>query len=543
MAIYRTRSIPEYLQVLWRRKLLIFLMASVMLISTLLVIAGIPNVYESRALVVISGQQTDDRQERERNGAHIASMTEQLTSRSTLETFVARHNLYGAATDSDTAIEQMRKDFKFETKLRTDIYPRTPQSFTIAYRHTDPATAQAVVKDFASLFEEADTAIHRQRGMEAEAVDLEIAALERQLQSPAQTAPAAAPVQARTGRSVVMKAPRPVTAKAESGKAESGSLQAMNDKQYALEQQIAEQRRQIAEQIKADKAAGPANSARGSNSHGVLLVRKAELEAQIKEYAAQYTDKNPKVIQAQTQLAEINRQIAELTSSRADAPAVESRELRALQRELVKLETDLEITRREIDRKTQAAGQSSESDKPRSTIVASTRAAAAQVAPAQSGPVASALNQQIEFDRLRKQYNALLDRRELLKTQLDRSNAGAQLFKVVDSPSLPQAAVAPKRFTLNLIALGLSLVFGLLVAIAIEAPRMFAVQNARDVEFYLGRPVVALIPEILTTSERGRRRRLRLAGGVGLLVLAAVLIPLLFLFINNLRIFQVLASR
>jgi hypothetical protein len=178
----------------------------------------------------------------------------------------------------------MRKDFKFETKLRTDIYPRTPQSFTIAYRHTDPATAQAVVKDFASLFEEADSAIHRQRGMEAEAVDLEIAELERQLHSPAQAATvAAAPVQQRAARSIVVRPPRPVTAKAE-----GGSLQAMNDKQYALEQQIAEQRRQIAEQIKADKAAGPANSARGSNSHGVLLVRKAELEAQVKEYGAVY---------------------------------------------------------------------------------------------------------------------------------------------------------------------------------------------------------------------------------------------------------------
>jgi hypothetical protein len=209
-----------------------------------------------------------------------------------------------------------------------------------------------------------------------------------------------------------------------------------------------------------------------------------------------------------------------------------------LQRELVKMEIELELTRREIDRKTRAQGQPSEPDRQRTTVVAAARAASAQAA-----PTTPALNQQIEFDRLRKQYNSLLDRREMLKTQLDRANAGTQLFKVVDSPSLPQAPVAPKRLTLNLIAIGISLIFGLLVAIAIEAPKLFAVRNTRDVEFYLGRPVVALIPEILTPNERGRRRRLRLAGGVGLLMLAAVLVPLLFFFINNLRIFQVLASR
>src|SRR5439155_12490893 len=89
------------------------------------------------------------------------------------------------------------------------------------------------------------------------------------------------------------------------------SMDALNDKQYALEQQIAEQNKQILIQRgnveSAQSVPGPQDAA-----YGALLVRKTELDAQLLEYASQYTDKNLKVIQAKTQLLEINRQITAL---------------------------------------------------------------------------------------------------------------------------------------------------------------------------------------------------------------------------------------
>ena len=56
MEILRPRGLFEYLEILWRKKLLIFLVAASVSIATLLIIRRIPNLYESRSLIVISNQ-------------------------------------------------------------------------------------------------------------------------------------------------------------------------------------------------------------------------------------------------------------------------------------------------------------------------------------------------------------------------------------------------------------------------------------------------------------------------------------------------------
>ena len=49
MGIMRPRGLFEYLGILWRKKLLIILVAASVLIATLQIIRRIPNVYESHA--------------------------------------------------------------------------------------------------------------------------------------------------------------------------------------------------------------------------------------------------------------------------------------------------------------------------------------------------------------------------------------------------------------------------------------------------------------------------------------------------------------
>ena len=93
MASLRPRSIAEYAQILWRRKWLIFLIGATMLVSTFLVIADIPNVYESRASIVVAGRQED----RYAIAARVAAITEGMVSRSFLDDIVQRHGLAGPA--------------------------------------------------------------------------------------------------------------------------------------------------------------------------------------------------------------------------------------------------------------------------------------------------------------------------------------------------------------------------------------------------------------------------------------------------------------
>jgi hypothetical protein len=80
-----------------------------------------------------------------------------------------------------------------------------------------------------------------------------------------------------------------------------------------------------------------------------LLLRKTELAAQLREFAPQYTEKNPKVLQAKTQLSEIDRQLAALGEK--NPMGLAAYETLTLERELVRLQTELELARRESGRK------------------------------------------------------------------------------------------------------------------------------------------------------------------------------------------------
>ena len=95
------------------------------------------------------------------------------------------------------------------------------------------------------------------------------------------------------------------------------------------------------------------------------------------------------------------------------------------------------------------------------------------------------------------------------------------MFQVIDAPLAQPAPVGPNRLLLRLIGLGIALALGLLVASAREFPRLFLIHNDRDVEYYLGTPVLALIPETLTPFERSRRRRLWGLRWLGLALLSA----------------------
>ena len=494
-----------------------------MLISTYIVIARIPDLYQSSASVVVAGKQED----RQVIASRVATITERINSRSFLEPLIQRHGLYPENTQRgaiEAAVGRMRRDIKVSTKYRGD----NPEMLTITFRHTNPAIAKEVATDLVSTFEKMNQAVEQQAQEQTNSVNSELAAIEGRLNQLAQQR-AVSSIRSRAS-SYAQSAFS--TIRAQRAAAES-SIETLTDKQYALEQQIAEQKRQIAEQEKLVKAA-PRDTRSGS-SYGVLLVRKAELEAQLKDYQSQYTDKNPKVQQTQTQIAEINRQIAQLTSTGdqngAAADSGEARELRSLQRDLARMQTELAITQRELDRKKQT--------------IASTPNVGPAVAsaPASEAPITNIAGE-TDQQRLRDRYQALLRQQDGLdRARLTAAGLEPGVFQIIDMPAEPQTPSAPDRLKLQLIALAASLALALIVVAAAEFPRLYAVRDNLDVDYYLGAPVIALIPESLTPAERGRSRRVLLTRRVGLLLLAAVLVPGLVFLLNQLRIIQIFADR
>jgi uncharacterized protein involved in exopolysaccharide biosynthesis len=530
MEILRPRGLSEYLGILWRKKLLILLVAASVSIAAFLIIRRIPNVYESHALIVISNQGNGNN-DPSLSSPPLGALTQQMISQGNLTEIVRRYDLYhqtpGVAPDPGAAVERLRKTIKTDIKMR-NYYPDAPESLTISYRYTDPVIAQRVVADLISIFDQTNAAIRRQAATELERFHAQVAEIETQLQ---ELAPQRDLALLRSGSlnnaASAVRAQRLATA---------DSIGALGDKEFMLIRQIDEQKRQIAEQEKLISSAAPASRLATNSAYGVLIARRAEVEGQIKDLARSATEKNPKMIQARSQLAAINQEVARLeaasgaTGGAAANPALpEARELRAMRRELQRLETELDVARRDIDRKT--VGLNELPKEPPNAGLAETASTLR-------------LNEaKVEYDRLMGRYNWLMDRQDSLQKLFGHDGRKREVFQVVDAPLARPAPVAPNRLLLKLIGLGIALALGLLIASAREIPRLFLIQNDRDVEYYLGIPVLAVIPESLTPVQRRRRRVLFGLRWVGVAALLGAMIPVFVTVLDRIQIFQILANR
>jgi uncharacterized protein involved in exopolysaccharide biosynthesis len=529
MEILRPRGLFEYLGILWRKKLLIILVAASVLFATLQIIRRIPSVYESHALIAISnqGNGNDDRLP---SSPPLTALTQRMTSQGNLTEIVRRYDLYrqppGVVFDPGVAVERLRKAIKIEIKMR-NYYPDAPESLTVSYRYTDPAVAQRVVADLISIFDQTNATIRRQAAAELERFHAQVAEIETQLQ---ELTPQRDMALLRSGS--INNNPSVVRAQR---LAAADSIGSLGDREFMLARQIDEQKRQIAEQEKLVSSVAPASRLASNNAYGILLARRAEVEGQIKDLARSATEKNPKMIQAKSQLVSINQEIARLeaasgasSGAAGNSASPEALELRAMRRELQRLETELEVTRRDLSRKTEGLKElpkeQANADKETASTIRLNEAKA-------------------EYDRLMGRYNWLMDKQETLRKLSGDDGRSGETFQVIDAPIARTAPVGPNRLMLKLIGAGIALALGLLIASAWEIPRLFLIHNDRDVEYYLGTPVLAMIPETLTQSQRGRRRVLWGLRWMGLALLLGAMIPALVIVLDRAQVFQILASR
>jgi uncharacterized protein involved in exopolysaccharide biosynthesis len=507
MNLIRPRTLLEYTGPFWRRKRLLLLIVTVFLLSALAAINRVPDVYQSEALIVIAGEQSEEA--RQAGVARINTITQQMLSRTNLLPLIRRYGLYGAESDPDVAIEHMRRSIQVDVRRR-GYYPEIPEAVAVTYRSVNPEIARAVLTDLISIFEKSNDDLRRQAAEEKSRVNEKLSEVEGQIRK-----------LGRGGRGT-----REVTdqnyVRARQLEINS-SVAAYGDRQFALQRQMEDLQKQIEEQQRLARMATTGNGSAGS-----LLVRKAELEAQLRDYKTQYTDKNPKVIQSRTQLEEINKQIAQLNNSQGDglANSPEARELRSLQRELRRAETEMEVTRREMERRRQSASTAA-IGAPRITV----------------GPPAASFSSGAETGFLFSRYSSLIEKQDYIQRLEGASGLAPAPFQIVDTPDLPQLPVGPNRIKLYLIAIIMALGLALLALAAIEAPRLRLLNDNRDIAYSVGAPVVALIPEALTPDERGRARRVRLIRRGAVLLAVGLFVPTLVLALHGLKFFEFLAFR
>jgi uncharacterized protein involved in exopolysaccharide biosynthesis len=497
----RPRTLADYVSSIKRRKLLISVTTLVVVVAAAIAIKRLPNVYEPSTFILVdvpnseimADHPTNDLQHR------LATVRQQITSRTRLQTLIDKHGLYQemATQPEDSVINRMRAEIDVDV---TSSRPDATEAFTISYRARDPETARAVTHDLAGqLIEDNVQGLESQASGESDvlrqrAVELSAELHQLEMKSPwlinlKEDSPGV-PTQAVGGRS----GPAP-----EVVRTQTITVGNIKDQQYKIEQQIADLDRRIAEQQRIVDHQKKSPVLRDNPVYGGLIAKRAELQGQKDNLINQQglTDKHPRVIAIQDQIASVNRAIADLQRQEAGriTQSAEERELATLQSDRNKLKVELEVTGRELGR---------QSDNPPVVHHSGGGAVpAASTIPTDAGSARLAQDylglKQTYKDVTAKAQNAELKRQAIGSGKVEK-------FRILDEANLPQMPVWPNRRFLALIAGVAGLALGLGVALLVEMRRFPYLHDMRDVEYYTNLPLLAAIPKTQTPGETARER-------------------------------------
>jgi polysaccharide chain length determinant protein (PEP-CTERM system associated) len=223
--------------------------------------------------------------------------------------------------------------------------------------------------------------------------------------------------------------------------------------------------------------------------------------AELRTLELRLTPQHPDLVRAKRLVDDLEAKLEKESQSRADGNARPLRATEIVKRNRIKeLQTELES----IDR--QMATKVADEKALRATLA--TYRARVEAVPTRESELASLTR---DYDTLQSQYRTLLTKKEDSKVaeELERRQVGEQ-FKIADPPRQPEKPYRPNRPMIDLAGAVCGLALGLALTLLLEL-RDKSLKTGADACLILDRPVVGLIPVILTAADR-RRARVRHAG-------------------------------
>ena len=534
---FRQRKPSEYLRIAWQRKWLIILPAIAIATAVAWVVYRLPDVYESSTLIVVTPSTlptsvvpnvTEDTITRQ-----LSSITQVVTSRSSLEPLVEKYDLYQTerfrGEPMENIIDSMRRDIHVEVNTsRNEI----TNGFNITYRGRNPKATQAVTAALASKYidEQTKSTINsttsakqfienqaRQAKEELDAADQKRLAFMQQnvgnLPSEAATL-----IGQLTGLRDQQKAY--IT--------EVGRLQ---DRRSALSGQLALIKKTV-EQVK-EEVIENTTDPKTTPAWAQLAARKADIESQLQRMLTELRPKHPDVLSKQAELDSVKKSMDEMVNDWKDR--IKERQEKLKDRpdlQVANLEAEIRLIDSEIKRQQKTL---TDLDSQIGNVMQRINSVpGAEVA-------LGALDR--EYQSKKAAYDSLLGQEQRISLGADAaSQQQGEGIQVVDAAYLPSQPVAPKRLLLFALGVGLGLGFGLILAAAFEVPKLRTIQSREDASHYTGLPVLAAVPELLTAQEARaipRRRRLLLAAGVAMTIVS---IPVLAFALRATHIFEMFSS-
>jgi polysaccharide chain length determinant protein (PEP-CTERM system associated) len=532
---FRQRTPSEYLKILQRRKWLIILPMIAVTAAVVWVVYRLPDIYESSTLIVVRPSTlptsvvptvTEDSLTRQ-----LTSITQVVTSRSSLEPLVEKYQLYkterlrGEAMES--VIAMMRKDIKVEVNTsRNDI----TNGFNITFRNRDPRTTQAVTGELASKYIDQQTKSTVETSTSARTfIDNQVRQAREELDQKDKERLDFMNQNLGSLPSEAQSLISQLSGLREQQKALMAEIGRLQDRRSAAVSQLAllKKNNENAKDDYIENITDP----KTTSGWAQLVARKAQLEGELTKLKQEYKEKHPDVIAKQAEIDKVQENMdQQINEWKEKIREKQEKMARRPDLQVSAVESEIKMTEGEIERQQNFLAQNDKA----------------------IGAITDRINKvpgaEVQLGALEREYNTKKAAYDSLLAQQSRISLGAAAatqqqgegIEVVDPANLPSVPVAPKRFLLSGIGIALGLGLGLLLASAVEVPRLLTIQTTEDARHYTGLPVLLTVPELLTPQEARalpRRRRLMLAAGF---VVTIVSIPLLALALKLTHIFEFL---
>lgn len=519
----RPRTFTDYIHAARRRKSIIILTALVFIIAAGLALEQTANTYEASVSIIIEPP-PDDLLRR------VSALRQQVTDHARLEAIITEHDLFKPEIEKGARIDDLISRLQDCINVAQDS--NRDNQFVISCRASDPETAQQVATALAGeLLAENSKAVPAQSPIgeedqnEVDRLRQQAAELSSQLHQLEEKALWLSAINEATPMPSATPVARNSQPSADAIRAQQMTIESLKDRQYLIQQQLADLERRITSQRQVIEQQKKNSALRDNPTYAALISKRAELQGQRDTLInrQELTDKHPRVAAIADQINAINRQIEELRQQDAGAvtQSPEARELGALESERNRLKLELEINSREMSR----------------------RMSSPPVQAVSQPPTVSPVRRDKDSSLLAQQYLALKRNREELITRAREAesnrqpvpSARAEQFRLLRQATLPQHPVSPNRWLFMLAAIATGLATGACFALLAESRRLASLQDARDVERCTQAPLLAVIPRSLTAEERKlarRRAKIRLAIGTVAAVTATLALSEIFIIAN-----------
>jgi polysaccharide chain length determinant protein (PEP-CTERM system associated) len=479
------------LQGMWHRRWIGLTIAWIVGIAGMFAITRMPDVYEASARIYVDTQSVlkplmQGLAVQPNVDQQVMILSRTLISRPNVEKLVRMADLDLATkskAEHDATVDSLMRGLKIESLGRDNLY-------TLSYRDAQPDKAKRVVQSLASIFVESNLGDKRKDSDTAKKfIDEQIKVYERKLEE-------------AENRLKEFKI-RNLSSNEAVGKDYFTRMnelrlllgQARLELREAEESRAALKREIVGEEpiLLPDDSPVAASTVAVPEIDGRLEAQKRALDGLLQRY----TEQHPDVIGTKRVIQELEEQKAQMLTARRKAAAASTKPTSSLFANPVYQQLKVSLAESEAtvaQLRTRVAEYEARYAKLKDS---------AKVMPQMEAEFAQ-LNR--DYDVHKKNYEALVSRRESAEMSGEMEAVSGADFRLIDPPRVSPQPVAPNRLLLLLLAFGAALASGVLASFVASQiwPTFFDARSVRDVT---GLPVLGSVSMIIGEAQKRRERR------------------------------------